>query len=661
MFVYGELQLSLGGADGLVDALHAHGSPFAAQEAAGRLFALRGAPPPLVKRLLHEVVRSDSRLCLVGDGDVALADWSPPAETLLEEARFCVVDLETTGVGRGARIVEIGAVRIERLELVACFERLVDPGVPLPPVITSLTGIRQGDLRGAGPVGPALRDLLRLAEGCVLVAHNARFDVGFLQRALGAIDGRRLELPVLDTVALARRLLAGRGLRCDLHSLAGRFSLATRPIHRALPDAQATGELLLVLLGIAQERGARTVEDALDLGVAAPRPAQARRRHAAQVPSGPGVYILRDEHGRALYVGKAGDLQKRLRSYFGSRRQKPALEAALGALARVDTVPFGSELEAALVELELIRAWRPPANSRSTRPERGRYLRLGITDPLPMLALRDGPRADGALYAGPLASRRTAEIALDALRDAFGLRTCRPRVPTDEGTCLRGRLGRCLAPCRGPHEAEAYAAAVGRLERYLLGRGEGGRVEVRARLAKLVGERRFEEASRRVGDLAALDRVDVSLAALRRSRARTGLLLASDIDPGLVRCLAVHGGQALGWRSLPRRGDPSAAVGSVLHELARPRLDATSGSPGPWLPADEAESAAILASAFAGKAPGVVPIATTPQMDARIVLRRVAEARSRVPERAAVRREDRRDWRSLHQVEPPTGLRLATG
>ena len=186
---------------------------------------------------------------------------------------------------------------------------------------------------------------------------------------------------------------------------------------------------------------------------------------------------------------------------------------------------------------------------------------------------------------------------------------------------------------------------------------------MRARLAQLVAEKRFEEASRRVGDLAALDRVDAALAVLRRSRSRNGILLASDIDPGLIRCLAVRGGRALGWRSLPRRGDPSAAVGSVLHELARaPGDDEAEQAPsGPWLPADEAEAAAILTAAFAGRAPGVVPIATTPQMDARIVLRRIAEARTRVPERAAVRREDRRDWRSLHQVEPPTGLRLATG
>jgi DNA polymerase III subunit epsilon len=654
--VYGELQLSLGGADGLVDALHAHGKPFAAQEAAGRLFALRGAPPPLVRRLLHEVVRSDSRLCLVGEGDVGLADWAPPAETLLEDARFCVVDLETTGVGRGARIVEIGAVRIERLEIVGRLERLVDPGVPLPPVITSITGIRPRDLKGAGPVGPALRDLLRLAEGCVLVAHNARFDVGFLQRALGAIDGRRLELPVLDTVALARRLLAGRGLRCDLHSLADRFSLPTTPIHRALPDALATGELLVRLIGLAQERGARTVEDVLDLGIAAPRPAQARRRHAARVPSGPGVYILRDEHGNALYVGKAGDLRARVRSYFGSRRQKPALEAALGALSRIDSVPLGSELEAALVELELIRAWRPPANSRSTRPERGRYLRLGVADPLPTLALRDAPRSDGALYAGPLASRRTAETALEALRDSFGLRTCRPRLPADEGTCLRGRLGRCIAPCRGADESTRYAAAIGRLERYLEGRGEGGRAELRTRLAKLVAESRFEEASRRVGDLAALDRVDAALVSLRRSRARSGLLLASDMDPGFVRCLVVRNGRGLGWRSLPRRGDPSAVVGSALHELGRALPD-TAGEPrGPWLPADEAEAAALIAAAFAGRAAGVVPISTPPQIDLRLVLARVAQARTLVPERPPVAREDRRDWRALHQVEPATGL-----
>jgi hypothetical protein len=77
---------------------------------------------------------------------------------------------------------------------------------------------------------------------------------------------------------------------------------------------------------------------------------------------------------------------------------------------------------------------------------------------------------------------------------------------------------------------------------------------------------------------------------------------------------------------------------------------------GPWLPADEAEAAVILASAFAGRAPGVVPVATPPQLDIRLVLARVAQARTQVPVRVPVRREDRRDWRELHQVEPATGM-----
>jgi hypothetical protein len=79
------------------------------------------------------------------------------------------------------------------------------------------------------------------------------------------------------------------------------------------------------------------------------------------------------------------------------------------------------------------------------------------------------------------------------------------------------------------------------------------------------------------------------------------------------------------------------------------------------MPADEAEAATILTAAFGGRATGVVPVGTTPQMDTRAVLQRIAEARARVPERAPVRREDRRDWRLLRPVEPPSGLRLAAG
>ncbi len=419
---------------------------------------------------------------------------------------------------------------------------------------------------------------------------------------------------------------------------------------------------LLILLGMAQERGARTVEDALDLGVAAPRPAQARRRHAARVPAGPGVYILRDANGQALYVGKAGDLQKRVRSYFGSRRQKPALEAALGALARVDTVPFGSELEAALVELELIRAWRPPANSRSTRPERGRYLRLGIADPVPLLALRDAPREDGALYAGPLASRRTAETAArGAARrvraahvpaegaDGRGHLPAGPPRPLPRAVPRR-RRGRGLRAGRRSPRALPRGPRRGRARR---GAGTPRTARVREALRGGVPPRRRPRRAR----------------PRRRDPRRAAPLARAHRDPA-------RGGHRAGARALPRRPRrtgarlahapaPRRSLGCHGQRAARAgtsgRTSRSRARPGPGFRPTRPRLRSILASAFAGRAPGVVPIATSPRMEPRLVLQRVADARARVPERAAVRREDRRDWRALHQVEPPAGLRLATG
>jgi DNA polymerase-3 subunit epsilon len=658
------IQLSLGGADRLVDALESGGSPLPAPDAARTLFAASGAPAALVTRLVGEVVAADARLVATAGGAVGLAAWGSREGTPIESARFTVVDLETTGVGRDARIVEIGAVRVVALECVATFERLVDPGIPLPRVITDLTGIAPDDLREAEPMPVAVRAFLAFAGPSVLVAHNAPFDIGFLDRALLALEGRRLAAPVLDTAALARRLMHGGLPRFDLASLASRFDASVTPCHRALPDAQATAEVLIALLGRAQERGARTVEDAIGLAAAAPRRARRRRRLAEGLPDGPGVYVMRDARGQALYVGKARDLRARGRSYFGPRRQRPAVEAALLALDRIDGVPLGSELEAALVELELIRTFRPPGNARSVRPERCAYLRLGLADPVPALGIRDRPRPDGALYAGPFRSRRVAEEAAHALRDAYGLRTCRPRLPVDDGSCLRGLLGRCHAPCRGEPGVELYADAVERLRQHLEGRGPGAHGAVRARIAELVAARRFEDARQQGGRLRALESVDAALAAVRRAKARSGLVLAADLDDARIRVLAVHRGILLDTASVPRRGDPHTALGPAIEALRRAAADGPAGldlqvREGPWLPAEHAEAAQLLAAALSGTTAGVaavpLPVAGAP---AGVVVRRVTEARARVPVRPPLGRGVVRPWRDLRPVEPVP--RLAT-
>jgi DNA polymerase III epsilon subunit family exonuclease len=401
-------QLTFDAADRLVELVEERRGPVSAEEAARSLFALAAAPMGLARNLLDDVVRGDARLAWRGTG-VALAD--DPAEDLpLEAARYVVVDLETTGLRPGrAAICEVGAVLIDGLTIAGTFQTLVDPGVPLPPVVTSLTGIEDRDLRGAPSPLVAVRRFLDFASGAVLVAHNARFDIGFLDREVELIEGRRLAAPVIDTVGLARRLLAGRVARASLAALSHFFGTSTRPCHRALPDAEATAEILLRLIGLAQERGARTVADLGRLAAPRTRHAYDKRSLAFGAPPHPGVYLFRGKGAQVLYVGRARDLRSRLRSYFCGDRQRPAVEAALAAVERIEWRVLGSELEAALEELRLIRELRPPANARSARPDR--YLYLG----------RRGERivvTATPSTLGPIRSRRRAELAARALQGA---------------------------------------------------------------------------------------------------------------------------------------------------------------------------------------------------------------------------------------------------
>ena len=133
--------------------------------------------------------------------------------------------------------------------------------------------------------------------------------------------------------------------------------------------------MLIRLIGEAQERGARTLADLHGLAAPRTRRVYGKRSLAHGAPSRPGVYRFEDRNGLVLYVGRARDLRARLRSYFRSDRQRPSVEAALGAVERIEWQVLGSELEAGLEELRLIRELRPPANARNVRPDRYLYLR----------------------------------------------------------------------------------------------------------------------------------------------------------------------------------------------------------------------------------------------------------------------------------------------
>jgi len=477
------MQLRLDAADRLVELVEERRGPVPADEAARVVLKLGAAVPVgLARSLLADAVAADARLRFAGDL-VALSD--APGESIpLERATYVVFDLETTGLRPGlARPCEIGAVRVTGLELGERFQTLANPGARLQPAVAALTGLRDEELRRAPPVAAAVRRFLAFTGDAALVAHNARFDVAFLDCETMRLSGRRVAATVIDTVGLARRLLGRQP--ANLAALSYRFATDARPCHRALPDAEATAEILVQLIGLAQERGARTLGDLVELAATRPRRVHRKRSFVFGAPQQPGVYLFRDVHEQVLYVGKARDLRARLRSYFRSDRQRPAVEAALGALARVEWRVTGSELEAALEELRLIRELRPPANARSVRPDRYVYLRR---------------RGDAVVCGaqpgelGPLRSRRRAQLAARALQGV---------------------------------EWETVDDALPRLRR---------------KLRRIASELRFEDAARLRDRIAALEDVCAELERLRRLRA-LAVCVVAPADGGGRKAFIVAKGQ----------------------------------------------------------------------------------------------------------------------
>lgn len=164
-----------------------------------------------------------------------------------------VVDIETTGwLHDQAEITEIGAVRCSGGQLTGEFSSLVRPSGPIPADISSLTGISEHMVSGAPAAAAALRAFLAFAGDCVLVAHNAPFDLGFLTSVSAACGISWPSLPVLDTAVLARLLVSPDDVPdCRLATLAAYFGTRAVPSHRALADARATAEVLAGLLRLA--------------------------------------------------------------------------------------------------------------------------------------------------------------------------------------------------------------------------------------------------------------------------------------------------------------------------------------------------------------------------------------------------------------------------
>jgi DNA polymerase III subunit epsilon len=383
-----------------------------------------------------------------------LADLTPLVDTT-----FVVVDLETTGLSPTRdRITEVGAVRARGGEVEAELRTFVHPGQPIPAAVTAITGITDADVAGAPGADEVLPMLVDFIGGATLVAHNAPFDVGFITAAAAGMGLRLPRFTVLDTAVLARRLIRDEVRDVRLATLARHFRAPTSPDHRALNDARATLHVLHGLIERAGSLGATSLEDLIAL--CGPTGDRSYRRIdlVRDAPSTPGVYRFLADDGEVLYVGKATDLRRRLRSYFGqdTRRRTADLVAAT---ARVDWTETGTELEASVLEVRELRVRRPRYNQRSTRSGTERWVTL-TSEAFPRLSIVRAGSTDAAAL-GPVTSS-TAERIVEAFESVFRIRPCRPRLrrAQDNDDCLLKDLHRCDAVCDGSQTPAAYAAVV---------------------------------------------------------------------------------------------------------------------------------------------------------------------------------------------------------
>src|SRR4051812_42038756 len=313
--------------------------------------------PPLAK-----LYRTRALPVKSSTGQISIIDpllHRPAMRLDIRDAPLAIVDLETTGTRPASdRITEIAILEVNGLELVSRWSTLVNPGSSIPSPIQALTGITNELVAAAPKFGELAEALYEKLAGRIFVAHNARFDYGFLRREFERA-GFGFSARTLCSVRLSRRLYRSEK-RHDLDSVIARHGLACTARHRALGDADALWQFLKVA---AAEHGAEVMSvAALQISKQPSLPAHIERAMIDEIPEAPGVYQFYGENGALLYVGKSRSLRTRVLSHFSSDLRSERGMELVQALRRIEWQRTAGELGALLREAKLVKELGPAFN-----------------------------------------------------------------------------------------------------------------------------------------------------------------------------------------------------------------------------------------------------------------------------------------------------------
>ena len=361
------------------------------------------------------------------------------------------VDLETTGVTAAVdRVTEVGIVRVDGGRI-SEWSSLVNPACSIPAAVQALTGITNAMVVGAPPFSHVAGEIASRISGCVFVAHNARFDYGFLKHEFGRL-GQTFAPRVLCTLKLSRRLF-GDTSGHSLDHLIERHRLPSQNRHRALGDARVLWELVQALY---RDHDA----DELDAAIARILRTPSLPPHLAadaldSIPDAPGVYRFYGLNPMPLYVGKSINLRERVASHFSSDYRSANDLRMSAEVVRIEFEETAGELGALLRESRLVKELFPAYNRRlrsrrdqialrvAAKPAAPEYVRAEAIDPS---NLRD-------LY-GPFGSRRAAREMLRDIAANGGLCLRLLELERREGPCFGRQIRKCAGACVGaepPH------------------------------------------------------------------------------------------------------------------------------------------------------------------------------------------------------------------
>lgn len=463
-------------------------------------------------------------------------------QTPLNIGSFVTVDIESTGCRPGtSSIIEIGAVRIDAGTITGHFSRLVRPTDPIPPAIAHLTGITEEMVAGAPDIGQVMSEFREFLGDAVLIAHNHRFDMSFLDYEAEREWGAPFARPVLDTLTLARRLHPELP-RHNLRDLAVFYGTEHAPAHRAHPDALATAEVFVRMIDELIADGELTAADVARVcGVAQESRLARKLALATHIPDSAGIYLFRDERRAVVYVGRAKSLRTRVRNHFYAPDDSAAPSPA-SEVASIQYFPLASALDAALLEVRLQDRYAPVFNRDGRQRRRPMYLHVDTTSELLRVRATHRRYRSGELL-GPLSNEWAAHTIADAVSDFFGTRPCGcTPAKCASGECARHDAQLCgfpLAIDGGPEDS--YAAGVRAALAIFDGDGGGFREVLRVMQERSAQAEQYEDAARYRDAIRALDRTLAALGTARRAAAEGVSVILEGDEQNATLVVVVHG------------------------------------------------------------------------------------------------------------------------